>query len=183
MVHELTGMRDPYTVAHERRVAEIACLVASDMGLDDDTITGLSVACHLHDVGKIMVPVEILNKPGKISEWELGFIRQHSQSGYNILRHIPLPWPIATIALQHHERLDGSGYPHHLKESELLLESRILSVVDTFEAMASNRPYRFGLGVDRAMDELIYGAGVRYDSRAVYALKRLVDQGVVLIND
>lgn len=159
----ISEMRDPYTAGHERRVAEIACAIALKLGFDSDRITGLRVAGHLHDVGKIAIPAEILAKPGRISSVEFALIKGHPTAGYEILKDVKFPWPIALVALQHHERIDGSGYPNNLKGDEILLEARIIAVADVVEAMSSHRPYRPGLGIGPALTEISRGRGSAYD--------------------
>ena len=171
-------MRDPYTAGHQKRVALIACKIAEEMGLSKDQIEGIRVMGFLHDIGKIVVPAEILSKPGKINEYEFHIIKAHSQVGYDILKGIELPWPVATATIQHHERLDGSGYPQGLKGDQIILEARILAVADVLEAMASHRPYRPALGLDKALDELSQKKGTVYDTEVVDACLRLfVDKG------
>jgi PAS domain S-box-containing protein/putative nucleotidyltransferase with HDIG domain len=171
-------MRDPYTAGHQKRVALIACKIAEEMGLSEDQIEGIRVMGFLHDIGKIVVPAEILSKPGKISEYEFHIIKAHSQVGYDILKGIELPWPVALATIQHHERLDGSGYPQGLKDDQIILEARILAVADVIEAMASHRPYRPALGLDKALEEISQKKGTLYDSEVVDACLRLfVDKG------
>jgi PAS domain S-box-containing protein/putative nucleotidyltransferase with HDIG domain len=170
-------MRDPYTAGHQKRVALIACKIAEEMGLSKDQIEGIRVMGFLHDIGKIVVPAEILSKPGKINEYEFHIIKAHSQVGYDILKGIELPWPVATATIQHHERLDGSGYPQGLKGDQIILEARILAVADVLEAMASHRPYRPALGLDKALDELSQKKGTVYDTNVVDAcLSLFVDK-------
>ncbi len=171
-------MRDPYTAGHQKRVALIACEIAQEMGLSKQQIEGIRVMGFLHDIGKIVVPAEILSKPGKINEYEFHIIKAHSQVGYDILKGIELPWPVAMATIQHHERLDGSGYPKGLKGDEIILEARILAVADVLEAMASHRPYRPALGLDKALEEISQKKGKFYDSEVVEACLRLfVDKG------
>ena len=171
-------MRDPYTAGHQKRVALIACEIAQEMGLSKQQIEGIRVMGFLHDIGKIVVPAEILSKPGKINEYEFHIIKAHSQVGYDILKGIELPWPVAVATIQHHERLDGSGYPHGLKGDEIILEARILAVADVLEAMASHRPYRPALGLDKALEELAQKKGTVYDTEVVNACLRLfIDKG------
>ncbi|OPY66447.1 MAG: Cyclic di-GMP phosphodiesterase response regulator RpfG [Syntrophorhabdus sp. PtaU1.Bin050] len=172
-------MRDPYTAGHQNRVAEIACMIAEEMGLPKDRIEGIRVMGFLHDIGKIVVPAEILSKPGKLSEYEFHIIKAHSQAGYDILKGIELPWPVATAIIQHHERLDGSGYPQGLSGDEIILEARILCAADVLEAMASHRPYRPALGIEKALDEIAQRKGTVYDSEVVDACLRLfVEKGL-----
>jgi PAS domain S-box-containing protein/putative nucleotidyltransferase with HDIG domain len=146
--------RDPYTAGHQRRVTKLACALGEKMNLSEDELEGVRMAGDLHDIGKIYVPAEILSKPTKLSEAEYDIIKTHPRVGYDILRTIEFPWPIADIVLQHHERMDGSGYPEGLKGKNILLEARILAVADVIEAMASHRPYRPALSVEAAVDEI-----------------------------
>ncbi len=169
----MMDQRDPYTAGHQQRVGEIAGEIAAEMGLDANTQRGLRVAGALHDVGKIAVPTEILGKPGHISAIEMAIIQTHAQEGYEVLKGINFPWPIAEVARQHHERIDGSGYPRNLKGDEILLEARILAVADVVEAMSSDRPYRPGLGIDKALAEIEQGRATAYDANAVDACLRL----------
>jgi len=156
-------IRDPYTSGHQQRVTKLACSIAENMNLTENFIEGLRIAGLLHDIGKISVPAEILSKPGKITQDEYNIIKQHCQIGYEILKGIEFPWPVAQIVLQHHERMNGSGYPQGLSGEELLLESKILSVADVIEAMSSHRPYRPGLGIDKALDEVMRNKSTFFD--------------------
>jgi PAS domain S-box-containing protein len=168
--------RDPYTAGHERRVSELATAMALRLGLDEKMAQGVHVAGQLHDVGKITIPAEILSKPGRLSATEFELIKGHSQAGFEVLEAIDFPWPVARITLQHHERLDGSGYPTGLKGDEILREARILAVADVVEAMISHRPYRAALPLEAAMVEIEDGAGSRYDAAACTAALRLFRQ-------
>lgn len=185
-------MRDPYTAGHQLRVTQLACAIAVNIGLTQDQIEGLHVAGSLHDMGKILVPAEILNKPGSLTEMEvgqvkahpqaghdilMGLIKGHPQAGYDILKEIDFPWPVAQIVLQHHERLDGSGYPEGLKDSEIILEARILAVADVVEAMSSHRPYRPALGIDQALEEISAHKGTLYDTEVVDSCLKLFQGG------
>jgi putative nucleotidyltransferase with HDIG domain/PAS domain S-box-containing protein len=161
------GMRDPYTANHQRRVTKLACALAREMNLSDDTIDGVRLASLVHDIGKMHVPAEILSKPGKISDVEFDMIETHCRAGYDILKEVDFPWPIAEFVLQHHERLDGSGYPSGLKGDSIFRESRIIAVADVVEAMSSHRPYRPALGMDVALDEIVKERGTLYDSEVV----------------
>jgi HD-GYP domain-containing protein (c-di-GMP phosphodiesterase class II) len=143
------------------------------MGLDGERIRGIELGGILHDIGKISVPAEILAKPGKISDSEMAIIRQHPQSGYEILKTLESPWPLREMVLQHHERLDGSGYPSGLKEGEIVLEAKILAVADVVEAMASHRPYRPARGIDQALEEITRNKGVLYDPAVVEVCLKL----------
>ena len=176
----IVGMRDPYTAEHERRVTLLALAIADELGLDAERREGLQLAASVHDIGKVAVPTEILNKPARLSDIELTLIRQHSAAGREILRTIHFQQPVAEILVQHHERLDGSGYPSGLAGDEILTEARILSVADTVEAMCSHRPYRPALGVEAALDEIRAGAGTRYDAAVVAACERVLAAGFSL---
>jgi putative two-component system response regulator len=166
-------MRDPYTAGHQRRVAELAREVARVLGLPESQIDGLVLASVVHDVGKVKVPAEILSKPGTLSGAEYTIIREHPAAGYEILRSIDFPWPIAEIVRQHHERIDSTGYPRGLKGEEILLEAQILAVADVVEAMTSNRPYRPGLGLDAALHEITHHRGSSFSPVAVDACLRV----------
>jgi PAS domain S-box-containing protein/putative nucleotidyltransferase with HDIG domain len=168
--------RDPYTAGHERRVAELAAAIAAEMGMDGEAREGLRLAGLIHDVGKIAVPAEILARPGRLSEVEFNLIKQHPASGSEILAAIDFGLPVAEMVLQHHERLDGSGYPGGLVGEEILPEARILAVADVVEAMSSHRPYRAALGMDAALAEIREHAGVKYDAAVVAACVRLVEE-------
>lgn len=159
--------RDPYTAGHQRRVTKLACTIGEEMGLSKDQIEGLRMSGELHDIGKIHVPAEILSKPGQISEAEYTIIKTHPQVGYDILKTIEFPWPVARIVLQHHERIDGSGYPSGLKDKNILLEAKILAVADVIEAMATHRPYRPALSIEESLREISKNRGTLYDSKVV----------------
>ena len=174
-------MRDPYTAGHQRRVTILACAIADELKVTEDQFDGLRLAGLVHDIGKFNVPVEILNKPGRISETEFNIIKTHPQAGYNLLREIEFPWPVAQIVLQHHERLDGSGYPQGLGSDEIMLEARILAVADVVEAMASHRPYRPALGIEVALEEIKKNRGIHYDPEVVDICGRLfAEKGLTL---
>ena len=173
----LTERRDPYTAGHQERVAELACAIAREMGFSEGRIEGLRVAGLLHDIGKTSVPAEILAKPTILTEFEFGVIKGHVRVAYDILSEIDFPWPVAEIVLQHHERLDGSGYPQGLKDSEILLEARILAVADVVEAMSSHRPYRPARSLGEALEELKRGKGNAYDPEVAEACLRLFSEG------
>jgi putative nucleotidyltransferase with HDIG domain len=166
IIHAMTRVvetRDPYTAGHQRRVAELARAIALEMGLPEWQAKGIYITGLLHDVGKVAVPTEILSKPGKINQDEFSIIKNHSRIGHDILRRIEFPWPVTQAILQHHERLDGSGYPSGLAGEEIIIEARILGVADVVEAMSSHRPYRPALGLDAALDEINKGRGILYD--------------------
>ena len=159
--------RDPYTAGHQRRVASLAKAIASNMGLDENIIEGIYMVGVIHDLGKISVPAEILSMPRRLTNAELALIRTHPQTGYDILKPIDFPWPVAEIVLQHHERLNGSGYPNRLESNEIMLEARILAVADVVEAMASHRPYRAAFSLKRALGEINQNKDILYDLKVV----------------
>ncbi len=159
--------RDPYTYHHQERMAKIAEAIAIEIGLSEAKVSIIKMAAKVHDIGKIRIPIEILCKSGQIDEFEFGIIKTHPQVGFDILNNIEFPWPIAQIVLQHHERLNGSGYPHGLRGEHILLEARVLAVADVVEAMASHRPYRPALGVAAALNEISQNRDVLYDALAV----------------
>jgi putative nucleotidyltransferase with HDIG domain len=166
-------VRDPYTAGHQKRVADLARAIATRMGLSSDRVDGIRMAGVIHDIGKISVPAEILSKPGLLTPLEFSLIKTHSQIGYNLLKDIEFPWDIATMVLQHHERLDGSGYPQGVAGERILLEARILTVADVVEAMASHRPYRPSLGLEKALEEIKDKKGRFYDPEVVDACVQL----------
>jgi len=171
-------IRDSYTAGHQQRVAALADAIAKEMGLSEDQVDGLHLAGVIHDLGKIGVPAEILSKPGRISEIEFGLIKTHPQVGFNILKGMEFPWPIAKIVLQHHERINGSGYPFGISNDEILLEAKILGVADVVEAMASHRPYRASLGIENALKEISNNRGVLYDSEVVDVCLKLFRKNI-----
>lgn len=170
-------MRDPYTAGHQKRVASLAKAISKKIGLSDDRIEGLLLASQIHDIGKIKVPAEILSKPTHLSDIEFELVKTHAEAGYQLLKEIDFPWPIATIIRQHHEKLDGSGYPLGIKKEKILMESQILTVADIVEAMASHRPYRPALGTEVAMKEILEEKGVKLDSVIVDACVELFNEG------
>jgi PAS domain S-box-containing protein/putative nucleotidyltransferase with HDIG domain len=170
-------LRDPYTGGHQRRVADLACKIATRMGLDENRIHGVRLGAMIHDIGKVGVPSEILSKPSKLTSIEMQLIREHATMGYNILKDINFPWPIAQIAHQHHERIDGSGYPNRLRGEAILLEARIVAVADVVESIASHRPYRPTLGMQAAIDEISNHRGTLYDANAVDACLQILKSG------
>ncbi|MEK6557752.1 MAG: HD-GYP domain-containing protein, partial [Candidatus Margulisiibacteriota bacterium] len=176
--------RDPYTAGHQRSVADLSRAIARAIGsLTAEQIDGLRMASTIHDIGKISVPAEILSKPKKLTDIEFNLIKVHPQSGYDILKDIDFSWPIARMVLEHHERMDGSGYPNGLTGNDLLLESRILAVADVVESMASHRPYRPGLGINAALDEIVKNKGVLYDPEVVdVCLKLFNEKGYKLVD-
>ena len=169
--------RDPYTAGHQKRVASLACEIARQMGLSNHVIDGIKMAGVIHDHGKISVPAEILSKPGSLTRLEFGIIQTHPQVGYEILKTIEFPWPVDLMILQHHERIDGSGYPQGLKKDQILLEARIIAVADVIEAMAYHRPYRPALGIDEALNEIRKNSGVTYDREVVDACLAIFEKG------
>jgi PAS domain S-box-containing protein len=174
---ELTALmveaKDPYTAGHQRRVSILSCAIAKEMDLSEEQIQGTKIAGLIHDLGKISIPSEILSKPGRITDIEFSLIKNHPQIGYNILKTTKFPWPIKQIVLQHHERMDGSGYPSGLSGEKILIEARILSVADVVEAISSHRPYRPALGIDKALEEISKNRGILYDPKVVDACLNL----------
>ena len=167
--------RDPYTAGHQKRVAMISMAIAKKLGWEIDRVQSLYMAALVHDIGKVAVPSEILTKPSHLTDLEIQMVREHVENGYQILKDIPFPWPLADIVRQHHERLDGSGYPHQLKGDQICPEARILAVADTIEAMATHRPYRPALGLQAALDEVRAEAGIGLDADVVNAALELMD--------
>jgi PAS domain S-box-containing protein len=165
--------RDPYTAGHQKQATILACAIATEMELPEEQIEGIRMAGLIHDIGKIMVPAEILSKPGPLSEIQFDMVKMHPQAGYDILTGVTFPWPVAEIVLQHHERLDGSGYPRGLSGEKIMLEARILAAADVVEAMSSYRPYRPSLGIDKALEEISQNRGILYDPEVVDACIRL----------
>lgn len=182
-IASLVEMRDPYTAGHQRRVADIARTIAQEMGLSREQIEGLSMAGIIHDIGKVSIPAEILCSPRRLTALEFGLIKTHAQSGYDILKDIKFSWPIARMVLEHHERMDGSGYPNGLTGNNILLDSRILAVADVVEAMATHRPYRPALGLELALQEITKNRGVLFDEEAVDACLRLFRKKGYAIKD
>jgi len=165
--------RDPYTAGHEQRVAELACAIGKAMGFGAERIKGIRLGGMVHDIGKIRMPAELLSKPARLTKNEYALMKEHPQVGYDILKSIEFPWPVADITHQHHERIDGSGYPQGLKNDDICLEARIVAVADVVEAMASHRPYRAGLGIEKALGEISRGRGKQYDADVVDACLKL----------
>ncbi|HEX2950532.1 MAG TPA: HD domain-containing phosphohydrolase, partial [Armatimonadota bacterium] len=172
-IAKIAEMRDPYTAGHERRVSELACAIGHELQMTPDQLEGLRVAGILHDIGKLYVPAEMLSKSGKLSDVEFGVIRAHTEAGYEILQSIDFPWPIAQMVLQHHERMDGTGYPNGLSGNDILLEARILAVADVVESMASHRPYRPSRGLESALSEIESKSGTAFDPEVVQVCIRL----------
>ena len=165
--------RDPYTAGHQKRTTELAMALAGEMGLSEHQIKGIQMAGLIHDMGKISIPAEILSKPCKLNEVEIQLVRRHPQAAFEILKKIEFPWPVDLIVLQHHEKMDRSGYPQGLAGEDILLEARILCVADVVESIESHRPYRPGLGVDKALEEISKNRGILYDQDVVDACLRL----------
>jgi putative nucleotidyltransferase with HDIG domain len=168
----LTESQDPYTARHQKKVSELAADITREMGLPDDMIQGVRVAGMVHDMGKMSVPAEIVTKPGVLTSSEFSIMKEHPQRAYAILKRIEFPWPIAEIVLQHHERLDGSGYPHGLKGKDIRLEACILAVADVVEAISSHRPYRENLAIEAALKEIDENGGTLYDTEVTRACQR-----------
>ncbi len=175
----MSEMRDPYTAGHQRRVSELAGALAESLKLSNEQITAVRLAGIVHDIGKVRVPAEILTNPGRLTDAEFTIIKSHPQVGFDIIRNIELPWPIARIIREHHERADGSGYPLSLRNDDIALESKILAVADVVEAMSSHRPYRPALGVDKAILEISAHQKDFYDPAVVEACVKLLKDGVI----
>lgn len=169
--------RDEYTTGHQQRVTDLACAIANEINLPDDLIYGIRMGGIIHDVGKVYVPAQFLTKPGKLTENEFNVIKDHVQNGYEILKKIEFPWPVAEIVLQHHENWDGSGYPQGLSGEEIILEARIMRVADTIEAMSTNRPYRIVPGLEKALNTIKEGKGKQYDPQVVDACLKVFEGG------
>ncbi len=173
-------MKDPYTYGHQERVSQLSRAMAEEMGFSTNYIEGILIAGRLHDIGKILVPSEILTKPGQLNDIEFRLIKEHARVGYEILKEIEFPWPVAQIVLQHHEKLDGSGYPNSLVSKDILSEAKILCVADVVESMATHRPYRPAIGIEKALEEINKNKGTLYDSDVVEACFTLFkDKGFV----
>jgi response regulator RpfG family c-di-GMP phosphodiesterase len=172
----LAEVRDPYTAGHQRRVAHLACGIAREMDCDEDMVTGLQIMASIHDIGKTAVPSDILSKPGALNENEFAIVKTHPLVAYDILKELEFPWPVAAAVYQHHERLNGTGYPRGLTNGEIILEARLLAVADVVEAMASHRPYRPALGLDRALREISEKKGRLYDASVVDSCLRLFEE-------
>jgi PAS domain S-box-containing protein/putative nucleotidyltransferase with HDIG domain len=172
----LSEKRDPYTADHQRQVTRLACQIARHMKLPSKDIESIFVAGILHDIGKIYIPAEILNRPGKLSDAEMTIMRTHSQVGYEIVNEIEFPWDISRIILQHHERMDGTGYPNGLKAGEILLEAKIIAVSDVVQAISSHRPYRPALGIETALNEIISNKGTLYDEEVVDVCVKIIKE-------
>ena len=174
--------RDPYTAGHERRVAHISVAIAAELGLDPHTVEGIKIAAEIHDIGKVSIPVEILARPTKLTAIEFDFVKTHPMAGYQMVKGIPFPWPVAEMILQHHERFDGSGYPAGLSGDQIGIGARIIAVADVVEAMSSHRPYRPGLGIQAGLDEIARESGTHYDPKIVGACLQLFKEGRLTIH-
>ena len=175
---KIAEQREPYVAGHQRRVTRLACAMAREMSLPEGQIEGIRVAGTFHDVGKVSAPVEILSKPGPLNDLEFGLVKAHPQAGRDLLKMTDFPWPVVQVLYQHHERLDGSGYPRGLAGRNILLEARILGIADVVEAMSHRRSYRSALGLDKALEEIWRNKGVLYDHRGVDAcLKLFTEKG------
>ena len=170
-------LRDPYTAGHNERIAQLGFAIAHEIGLSTDQAEVVKLAGIAHDIGKIYIPVEILSKPGRLNDVEMKLIRLHSLAGYEIIKGVAFPWPIASIVVQHHERINGSGYPYSLTGNNILLEAKIIAVADVVEAMASPRPYRAALGIEKALDEIVKNRGVLYDTDVADSCIRVFKKG------
>ncbi|NPV89655.1 MAG: HD domain-containing protein [Firmicutes bacterium] len=177
LIESLLEKRDPYTAGHQSRVAELAVAISREIGLPEEKMEGLKIASLIHDIGKAFVPAEILNKAGKLSEIEFSLIKTHPQAGYDVIKDIDFPWPIADIILQHHERLNGSGYPYGKIGNDIILEARILAVADVIEAMSLHRPYRPPLGTEKALLEITLNKGILYDPDVADACLKVFEKG------
>lgn len=166
--------RDPYTAGHQERVMQLSCAIARELGLAEKEISGLRMAAVIHDIGKLFIPTEMLTKPGRLIEAEMNLIKSHAEKGYEILQGIEFPWPVAEIVFQHHERLNGSGYPRGLTDKDILFEAKIIAVADVIEAMSTNRPYRPTLGMGKALEEIQKFKNLHYDGAVVDACVKIM---------
>jgi len=176
-IARIIGTKDPYIAGHHERVSQLAVAIAREMLIPEEQIEGIRVTSMVHDIGKINVPAEILSKPGKLTDIEFGLIQQHTTTGYEVLKTIDYPWPIAEIVLQHHENINGTGYPYGLKDGDILIEAQIIRVADVVEAMSSHRPYRAALGLEAAIEELLIGRGEKYNQEAVDICVKIFKEG------
>lgn len=174
VITTMTSLIDPYTANHQNRVSQLACAIAEKLNLTKHEIEGIKVGSLLHDIGKVAVPRDILSKYGAISEHEFGIIKSHPQNGYKILSKLKFPWPVHKMVLQHHERMDGTGYPVGLLGEDILYEARIIAVADVVEAISSHRPYRNALGIETALHEITENRDTLYDGSVVTACMRLI---------
>lgn len=178
-IGKISELKDPYTAGHQSHVARIAVAIAQEMRLSEDCIRGINMGAMIHDVGKIQIPSDILNKPGRLDEIETALIKRHSEAGYGILKNIDFSHPVALIAYQHHERMDGSGYPQGLMGDDIIMEARIIAVADVIEAMTSHRPYRAGLGIEKAFEEIRKNQNILYDKHVVDASLQILTESIV----
>lgn len=176
-IANMVELKDPYTAGHQREVAHIATAIAGQLSLPEEEVKGIGVASTIHDIGKIAIPAEILTRPGELTVAEFEIVKSHSQTGHDIVADIPFPWPVAEMILQHHERINGSGYPKGLMANQLLLGSRILAIADVVSAMSGHRPYRPALGLGAALNEIETNIGELYDPAAAEACLRLFRDG------
>jgi putative nucleotidyltransferase with HDIG domain len=176
-IARIIGTKDPYIAGHHERVSQLAVAIAREMLIPKEQIEGIRVTSMVHDIGKINVPAEILSKPGKLTDIEFGLIQQHTTTGYEVLKTIDYPWPVAEIVYQHHENIDGTGYPRGLNGEDILIEAQIIRVADVVEAMSSHRPYRAALGLEAAIEELFIGRGKKYNQEAVDACVKIFKEG------
>jgi putative nucleotidyltransferase with HDIG domain len=172
-VSKIIEAKDPYISGHQQRVSQLATAMAKELNLSQDKVEGIRVASLIHDIGKIGLPTEILSKPTKLTDTEFNLIKEHSQKGYDILKSIDFAYPVDQIVLQHHEKINGTGYPNKIKGDKILLEAKIIGVADVVEAMSSHRPYRPALGIDRALEEILKNKGILYDPAVVDACLKL----------
>jgi len=177
----LVEKRDSFTAGHQIRVSRLAVAIAKELKLNPHVIEGIRFAAKIHDIGKIAVPSEILTKPGALSSFESAMLRHHAQAGFDVVKHMKFPWPIAQIILQHHERLNGTGYPNQIKDGEIIFEARLLAVADTVEAMTGHRPYRSSPGLDVALALIKQGSGILFDETVVDACLKVFEDGFYLI--
>lgn len=173
---------DPYTAGHQRRVARLACDIGKKMGLSDEQVYGLRVIGMVHDIGKMALPDEILSKRGELNAEELGLVKTHPQVAYDVLKNLEFPWPVAETVLQHHERIDGSGYPNQLAGEDIIMEARIVCVADVVESMIYHRPYRLAPGLDKALEEIELNSGVLYDPVVTHACFKLSSNGGIKLD-
>jgi HD-GYP domain-containing protein (c-di-GMP phosphodiesterase class II) len=167
IVDSIVKAKDPYVASHQQRVTNLACAIAEELNLPSDRVEGIRMASAIHDIGKIFVPTKILKKPGRLDDDEIDEIRWHPQTGYDLLKEVQFPWPVAEIILHHHERIDGSGYPHGLTDSQIHFEAKILAIADVIEAMTSIRIFRPAYAIKKALKEIITNSGILYDSKVV----------------
>ncbi len=173
LARQLVEMRDPYTAGHEKNVGDLAAAISTELCFDEHFQEGMRTSGYLHDIGKIIIPMEIISKTSKLSKEEYALVKNHVNASYEALRYINFPWKIAQAAVEHHERMDGSGYPNGLKGEEISMEGRILAVADVVDAMTSDRPYRKGLGIEKALSEIERGSGSQYDTTVINACIKL----------